>query len=169
MMLPFEGSRPSLSQKVYVAPGAYLIGKVEIGCCSSVWFNAVLRGDIEKITIGRESNVQDNVTVHTDKGYPTVIGNRVVIGHNAVLHGCTVEDGALIGMGALLLNGSKVGSEAIVGAGSLITPGMEVPARTLVVGAPAKVIRELSPEEYPGRQGNYYTYMKIAQKYLAEK
>ena len=169
MQMSFNGENPEVVKDVYIAPGACIIGKVSAGKRSSVWFNAVIRGDIEPVTIGEETNIQDNATVHTDEGYPTSIGNRVTVGHNAVLHGCTVEDEALIGMGAMILNGSRVEKGALVGAGALVPPGKVIPAGTLALGSPAKVARELSPGEYPVKDGEYMRYMQRAQRYMEEQ
>ena len=127
----------------WVAPGAHLIGKVELCSGASVWFNAVLRGDNETITVGAGSNIQENCVLHTDMGFPLVIGANCTIGHKAMLHGCLIGDGSLIGMGATVLNGAKIGSGCIIGAGALVTEGKEIPDGSLVVGAPGKIIRRL--------------------------
>jgi Carbonic anhydrases/acetyltransferases, isoleucine patch superfamily len=141
---------PHLAESVYVAPGAKIIGRVEIGEGSSVWYNTVIRADADGVKIGRETNIQDGCTLHEDEGFPLVIGNRVSVGHNVVLHGCTIGDGALVGMGAIVLNGARVGDGAVVGAGALLTQGQEIPAGHLAMGSPAKVVRELSPGEIEG-------------------
>jgi carbonic anhydrase/acetyltransferase-like protein (isoleucine patch superfamily) len=132
---------PSIAKNVFIAPGAHVIGDVTIKENSSVWFNAVLRGDLEPIVIGEGSNIQDGVVVHTDKGFPCIIGNNVTIGHNAIVHGARVEDGALVGMGATVLTGAKLGKGAVLGAGALLPEGKEIPDHMLAVGVPAKVIR----------------------------
>lgn len=136
-----------MDKERYTAPSADIIGDVELDECSSVWYQAVLRGDHEKIYIGRRSNIQDGCIVHTDDGFPVRVGADVTVGHNAILHGCTVKDGALIGMGAIVLNGAVIGKNAIVGAGALITQGTEIPDNTLALGSPARVVRTLTEEE----------------------
>jgi carbonic anhydrase/acetyltransferase-like protein (isoleucine patch superfamily) len=140
-----DGVRPELppSGNCYVAPDAALIGKVRLAEESSVWFTAVLRGDNEWITIGAGSNVQDGCVLHTDPGFPLSVGGGCTIGHRVVLHGCTIGDNSLIGMGAVLLNGARIGRDSIVGAGALVTEGKEFPDRALVVGSPARSIRTL--------------------------
>jgi carbonic anhydrase/acetyltransferase-like protein (isoleucine patch superfamily) len=131
------------SGRFWIAPDAAIIGKVELAEEASVWFGAVLRGDNERIVVGRRSNVQDGAIFHTDPGFPLTVGEACTIGHRAILHGCTIGDGALVGMGAAVLNGAKIGAESIVGAGALVTEGKEFPPRSLIVGAPARAIRTL--------------------------
>ena len=133
--------QPRLDPGVFVAPGAIVVGDVEIGPDSSVWYQAVIRGDTEAIRIGASTNIQDLTMVHADPGVPCTVGDRVTVGHRAILHGCTVEDGCLIGMGAILLNGARVGAGSVVGAGALLLENMEVPPGSLVVGSPARVLR----------------------------
>ena len=132
---------------VFVAETATIIGEVVIYKDSSVWFGAVIRGDADKIVIGEGSNVQDGVVIHCDEGFPTTIGKRVVIGHSAVIHGATISDNVLIGIGAILLNGSKIGEYSIIAAGTLIPEGKEIPPRSLVMGVPGKVVRQVNDEE----------------------
>lgn len=127
----------------WVAPDAQVIGRVRLGAEASIWFGAVLRGDNEPIVIGARSNVQDGAMLHADPGFPCVLGEDVTVGHHAILHGCTVGDGALIGMGATLLNGARIGAGSIVGANALVTEGKAFPDRSLIVGAPAKAVRTL--------------------------
>ncbi len=131
----------------WVAPNAVLIGKVRLEEEASVWFGAVLRGDNELITLGARSNVQDGSVLHTDPGFPLTIGADCTIGHMVMLHGCTIGRGSLIGIGAIILNGAKIGEECVVGAGTLIPEGKEIPARSLVVGSPGKIVRQLSDDE----------------------
>lgn len=138
---------PDVAPDVFLAPGVQVIGRVKIGVGSSIWFNTVVRGDINDITIGCYTNIQDNTTIHTDPAYPTVIGDYVLVGHKVILHGCTIGNGALIGMGAILLDGARVGENALVGAGSLVKEGAEIPAGTLAVGSPARVVRKLTVQE----------------------
>tara|TARA_B100000686_G_C16608459_1_gene872494 strand:+ start:573 stop:1088 length:516 start_codon:yes stop_codon:yes gene_type:complete len=135
----FENSYPEIKETSFIAPNASLIGSVKIGEKSSVWFNTVLRGDIEKITIGDESNIQDLSLGHADPGFPLVVGNRVTIGHHCVVHGCIIEDDCLIGMGSIIMNGVKIGRGSIIGAGAVMLQGMDVPEFSMVVGSPAKV------------------------------
>ena len=135
----FENSTPEIKETSFVAPNASLIGRVKIGENSSVWFNTVLRGDMETITIGHESNIQDLSMGHADPGFPLVLGNRVTIGHHCVLHGCKIGDDCLIGMGAIIMNGVRIGSGSIIGAGSVLLEGMEIPEFSMVVGSPATV------------------------------
>lgn len=146
-LLSFEGNRPEVHPEAYVAEGAVLVGRVTVEAEASIWFNAVLRGDNEPISVGRGANVQDGAVVHTDPGFPCRIGDAVTVGHNAILHGCTVFAGATVGMGATVLNGAIVGEEALVAANALVPEGMEIPPRALVAGIPARVRRELTAEE----------------------
>lgn len=168
MIKTFKGCWPSFADNVYVAPGSFVIGNVVVGEKSSIWFNTVVRGDIDMIIIGEESNIQDNATLHTDTGYPVTVGNRVTVGHNAVLHGCTIGDDVLVGMGAIVLNGATVGEGAIIGAGSLVKAGAEIPPYTLAVGSPAKVVRELEKNKDGNDKAPYKEYMKIAEAYRKE-
>jgi gamma-carbonic anhydrase len=138
---------PRLGQGVYIARGAVVVGDVSLGEHSSVWYNAVLRGDINQIVIGHHSNIQDNTVVHLADDFGCVVGNFVTIGHSVVLHACTVGDECLVGMGSVILDGSIIGEQSIIGARALVTQGTQIPAGSLVLGAPAKVVRALSPEE----------------------
>ena len=135
----FENYNPEIKETSFIAPDASLIGRVKIGEKSSVWFKTVLRGDMENITIGDETNIQDLSMGHADPGFPLVLGNRVTIGHNCVLHGCKIEDDCLIGMGAIIMNGVKIGMGSIIGAGAVLLEGMEVPKFSMVVGSPATI------------------------------
>ena len=135
----FENSTPEIKDTSFVAPNASLIGRVKIGENSSVWFNTVLRGDMETITIGNESNIQDLSMGHADPGFPLVLGNRVTIGHHCVLHGCKIGDDCLIGMGAIIMNGVRIGRGSIIGAGAVLLEGMEIPEFSMVIGSPAKI------------------------------
>ena len=153
---------------VFVAPSADIIGDVELLPESSIWFGAVLRGDIERITIGRGSNIQDGTVCHTDPSNPCVVGEFVTVGHMAMLHGCTIGDGSLIGIGATLLNGSRIGKNCIVGAHALVTEGKSFPDNTVVMGAPAKVVREVNDADLTALQANAERYINRAQRYLAE-
>lgn len=141
---------PRFDSSGYIADGARLVGQVTLGSEVGIWFNAVLRADMASITIGERSNIQDNVTCHVDAGSPLVVGSGVSVGHNAVLHGCTVEDDCLIGMSATVMNGAVIGRNSLVAAGALVTEGTIIPPGSLVAGVPAKVRRELTPEEIDG-------------------
>jgi carbonic anhydrase/acetyltransferase-like protein (isoleucine patch superfamily) len=139
--------RPQVHPSVFVAPGAIVVGKVELHENSSVWFNVSLRGDNDLIVLGEGSNIQEGSVLHTDTGHPLTIGKRVTVGHQAMLHGCTIGDESLIGMQAILLNGSQVGRHCIIGAGALVTGNTVIPEGSMVLGSPAKVVRPLKPEE----------------------
>jgi len=148
MLRPFKSTAPAVDPSAYVDASAQVIGDVTIGPESSLWMNVVVRGDVNSIRIGRRTNVQDLTMVHVmRKTHPTAIGDEVTVGHSAVIHGCTIEDRCLIGMGAILLNGCRIGADSIVAAGTLVPEGVEVPPGSLVMGAPAKVRRALSDEE----------------------
>ena len=151
--------------KYWVAETATLIGRVRLKSHASVWFGAVLRGDNEWIEVGERSQIQDNAVLHTDPGFPMVIGANCVIGHKVMLHGCTIGDSSLIGMGAILLNGSKIGRNSLVGAGALITEGKEFPDNSLIVGAPARVIRTLDESATKRIAGGADIYVKRWQQY----
>jgi carbonic anhydrase/acetyltransferase-like protein (isoleucine patch superfamily) len=142
-----ENNEPELSSSYWIAPNANVIGKVRLGADVGIWFGAVLRGDNELIDIGSRTNIQEHSMLHTDKDFPLKIGTDCTIGHHAILHGCTIGDGCLIGMGATLLNGAKIGSGSIVGANALVTEGKEFPDGSLIIGAPAKAIRLLTDED----------------------
>ena len=145
-----NGETPDLDEDTWIAPGAHVIGKVRMAAGSSVWFGAVLRGDNEPIVVGAGSNIQENSVCHTDMGYPLTIGENCTIGHRAMLHGCTIGDQTLIGMGATVLNGATIGNNCLIGAGALVTEGAVIPDGSLVIGVPAKVRRPLSTEEMRG-------------------
>jgi carbonic anhydrase/acetyltransferase-like protein (isoleucine patch superfamily) len=168
-LLPYKGLRPTIAPGVYIADGAMVIGDVTIGEGSSVWYNAVLRGDIAPIRIGRGSNVQDGAVLHVDENVPCVIGDGVVIGHGAVVHSATVGDGALVGMNATLLSGSVVGKQSIVGANALVGEGKEFPDRSLIVGVPGKVHRQVTDEQSAAVQENGQRYVAYAAAHLAER
>ena len=157
--LPGDRS-PQVAGDAWVAPGATVVGDVVLEAGASVWYGAVVRADNARIAIGRDSNLQDNVSAHVDPGYPLTVGARVSVGHNAVLHGCTIEDDVLIGMSATVMNGAHVGSESLVAAGALITQDMVIPPRSLVAGVPAKVRRELTDDEVEGIRRNAAGYLE---------
>jgi carbonic anhydrase/acetyltransferase-like protein (isoleucine patch superfamily) len=161
-VITVAGKTPQIDPTAFVADDAVLAGDVVLGERASVWFGCVVRSEVERITIGRESNIQDLTVMHTDPGSPLVVGDRVSVGHRAVLHGCTIEDDVLVGMGAVVLNGSVVGRGALIGAGAVITQGMQVPPGTVVVGVPAKVLDKPAPEPpYPNVAG----YLMLSQAY----
>ncbi|MFE1956208.1 MULTISPECIES: gamma carbonic anhydrase family protein [Streptomyces] len=161
----FGGKEPKLDQDAFAAPNSTLIGDVTLHAGASVWYGAVLRAEFEPITLGADSNIQDNCTVHVDAGFPVTIGERVSVGHNAVLHGCTIEDDCLIGMGATVLNGAVIGAGSLVAAQALVPQGMVVPPGSLVAGVPAKVRRELTQEEREGVTFNGTVYVDLARSH----
>jgi gamma-carbonic anhydrase len=166
---PFGGTPPRLDPSVVLLDGALVIGDVEIGPDSSVWFGTILRGDVNRITVGARTNLQDLTVVHVNAGtHPTVIGDDVTVGHRATLHGCTVKDRCLVGIGAIVMDGAVVGPDAIVGAGALVPPNMIVPPGTLVVGAPARVKRPLTPEELAHLRESARHYVEYARQYRRE-
>jgi len=168
-MYPFQGKTPKLDKSVFVAPGARIIGDVEIGPDASIWFNVVIRGDVHRIRIGEGTNIQDGSVLHvTHKKAPLTIGKNVTVGHMVILHGCTVRDTALIGMGAILLDGVEVGEESFVGAGSLLTIGTMVPPRSLVMGRPAKVVRPLRDDEIAFLHQSAENYKQYVRWYRGE-
>lgn len=161
LILALPDSAPNLHPESWVAPHASVIGKVTLGERVSVWYSATLRADFESIVIGAGSNVQDSATVHADPGFPVTIGARVTVGHNAVLHGCTIEDDSLIGMGAVIGNGATIGAGSLVAAGAVVPQGMVVPPRSMVAGVPAKIRRELTDDEFAqnGVNASAYEYL----------
>ena len=165
MFLSFCGKVPRNEGAAFVAPNATVQGDVILKAGSTVWYGAVLRGDDGQLIIGENSNVQDNAVIHTEKGFPCVVEDNVTVGHAAVLHGCTVKNGALIGMGAIVLNGAVVGENAIVGAGSLVAEGKTVAPGTLVVGTPARFVRNLTEEEILTMHRNTAHYVEEARRF----
>ncbi|HEY4071713.1 MAG TPA: gamma carbonic anhydrase family protein [Herbaspirillum sp.] len=155
----FEQHTPVVDASAYVADSADVIGQVRIEANASVWFNATVRGDNDQITIGANSNVQDGAMLHADPGYPLTLGSNVTVGHQAMLHGCTVEEGALIGIQAVVLNGAVIGKNCLVGAGALVTEGKRFPDNSLILGSPAKVVRTLSPEDIAKMQATVDGYV----------
>lgn len=162
-VLALPNSTPSIDATAFVADGARIIGEVSLAAGSSVWYNSVLRGDSAGIVIGPGSNVQDNVSVHVDAGHPVVIGAKVSVGHNAVVHGCTIGDGTLVGMGSVILSGAVIGEGCLVAGGAVVLGGTEIPAGSLVAGVPAKVRRALSGEERAGLIANADIYLGHSQ------
>jgi carbonic anhydrase/acetyltransferase-like protein (isoleucine patch superfamily) len=158
---------PEVHPSAYVADTAQVMGAVTLGADSSVWFQTVLRGDTERITVGAGSNVQDGSVLHTDVGYPLTLGERVTIGHGVMLHGCTVGDESLIGIGAVVLNGARIGKHCLVGAGALVTEGKSFPDGSMILGSPAKVVRQLTPEQIEGLRRSAQHYIDNARRYRA--
>ncbi len=161
----FAGVRPRLGVGVYLAAGARVIGAVELGDHASVWCNAVLRGDINRVVVGRASNLQDLAVCHVADEWPCVVGDYVTVGHSAILHGCTIGDEVLVGMGAILMNGVTVGSQSIIGAGALLTEGLAVPRGSLVYGSPAKVVSRLAESERQAIRRWAEKYQRLAATY----
>ncbi len=151
-------------KQIFIAPGAYVGGDVTLGNQIGIWYNAVVRGDSGSITIGDKSNVQDNCTIHTDPGHNVVIGEKVTIGHNAIVHGCTIGDNTIVGMGSILLNGAVIGKNCIIGAGALVTGKTVIPDNSLAFGNPAKVIRQLTDDEIESNHKNALHYVELLQK-----
>jgi len=154
----YGDKKPVLHETVFIAPGARIIGRVVIGAYSSVWYNVVMRGDVDDIQIGSGTNIQDGAVLHEDGGYPLVIGDNVTVGHNATLHGCHVGDGVVVGMGAVVLSGAQIGAHSVIGAGSLVPGGKEIPPHVLVMGSPAEAGRQLTPEDIEifGKMAHHY-------------
>jgi len=161
-----DGNVPQLSEGAWVAQSAEVIGKVELHKNVSVWPKVVIRADNDLIQIGEGSNIQDASVLHADPGYPLMIGKNVTVGHQVMLHGCHIEDGSLIGIGAVILNGAKIGKNCLVGAGALVTEGKEFPEGSMIIGSPAKAVKTLSPEQIAGIEGIAGRYIKNAQRYI---
>ncbi|MFL2889627.1 MAG: gamma carbonic anhydrase family protein [Pelagibacteraceae bacterium] len=165
MIYELEKNIPKLDPECWVAPNAIIIGKVQLNKNSNIWFNAVLRGDVEQITIGEESNVQDGSVIHTDPGCPVKVGKGVTLGHMVMLHGCEIEDDCLIGIGATILNKAKIGKNSIIGANALVTENKIIPERSLVLGSPGKVVRQITDEEIKHIKENSKHYVENFKKY----
>ncbi len=165
MIYDFEKNVPGVNPDAWVAPNATIIGKVKLEKNSSIWFNAVLRGDIEPIIIGENSNIQDGSVLHTDPGYPLTVGKGVTVGHMVMLHGCQISDDTLIGIGSIILNNAKIGKNCIVGANTLITENKVIPDNSLVVGSPGRVLRKVTDEEIKAILENRKHYVDISKKY----
>jgi carbonic anhydrase/acetyltransferase-like protein (isoleucine patch superfamily) len=166
-LLPFDGHSPLLSDSAWVAPTGTLIGRVAVGAESSVFFGAVLRADAGDIVVGERSNLQDNVVVHADPGFPTRVGDGVSVGHSAVLHGCTIGDDSLIGMNSTVLNGAVIGTNCLIAAGAVVLEGTIVPDGSLVAGVPGRVRRELTEDERDGIRANARHYVALSRAYGA--
>ncbi|AGF54894.1 carbonic anhydrase/acetyltransferase-like protein (isoleucine patch superfamily) [Clostridium saccharoperbutylacetonicum] len=165
MIKKFKGKKPNLASEVYVAETAVIIGDVTLERNVNIWFGAVLRGDAASITIGENTNIQDNCVVHVDFDNNVVIGNGCTIGHNAIIHGCSIKDNVLVGMGAIILNGAKIGNDTIIGAGTLITQNKEFEDGVLILGNPGKVIRKLTEEEIEENRKSCKNYIDASKEY----
>ncbi len=165
MIYDLEKNVPEISADSWVAPNAIIIGKVKLEKNSSIWFNAVLRGDIEKIVIGENSNIQDGSVLHTDPGYPLTVGKGVTVGHMVMLHGCEISDDTLIGIGSTILNKAKIGKNCIIGANTLVTENKVIPDNSLVLGSPGKVIRKVTDDEIKVIRENAKHYVKNFKRY----
>ena len=166
MIRTFNGIEPKIHETAYVSDGCFIIGDVEIGEDASVWFGSVLRGDVNCIRIGARTNIQDQTIIHvSSKGLATIVDEEVTVGHRVTLHACHVDRGCLIGIGAILMDGVRVGAQSLVGAGSLLTPGTQIPPRSLVIGAPARIKRELTDEELASLDQSWQNYVELKNQY----
>ena len=174
-LLSFDGKAPRLHPTAFAAPGAQLIGNIEMGAESSVWYNCVLRGDMNLIRIGARTNIQDGTVIHVDParpggpevGYPALIGDEVLIGHMAMVHGCTLHDRAFVGLGAIVMDGCEIEGDAMLAAGAMLTPGKVVPAGQLWAGRPAKYVRDLTPADIAGMRAGVAHYVELARRHRA--
>ncbi len=164
-LLPYLDHIPRVAPGVFIAPDAYVIGRVTIGPRSSVWFGATVRGDIEPVVLGEGVNIQEHCVLHTDPGFPTILGNYVSLGHHALVHSATLEDYVLVAMSATVLSGARIGEGSIIAANALVPEGRQIPPRSLVVGTPGKVIREVTSEEYDRIVETATTYFRLAEEY----
>ena len=169
---PFGGQTPRVDPAAFVAPGAQLIGDIELGPESSVWYNCVLRGDVNRIRVGARSNVQDGTVIHCDSpkpgapgGHPTIIGEEVLIGHLAMVHGCILEDRAFVGLGSIVMDGCRIESDAMLAAGAMLTPGKTIPSGQLWAGRPAKYVRDLTPADLEGMRAGVRHYVELARRH----
>lgn len=165
MIIEFNGITPKIEESTYISQSVDIIGDVSIEKNANIWFGARLRADINKIIIGENTNIQENSTIHVDKNSATIIGKNVTIGHGAIIHGCTIEENVLVGMGSIILNNAKISRNSIVGAGSLVTQGKEFPEGVLILGNPAKAVRELSKEEIESIKVSAENYVALSKKY----
>ena len=163
--MKYKDMEPKISEKAFIIGNATVVGDTTIGENSSIWFNATVRGDMAKIVIGKGTNIQDNAVIHTDTSMPTIIGNNVTVGHSAIIHAATVGDNVLIGMGSVILNGAKVEKNAMVAAGTIVPPGKIVPEKTLGLGNPMRIIRQLKEDEIKKNIENAKTYINLAKDY----
>ena len=168
MILPYKNDFPAIDESAFIADNATVTGNVTVGRNASVWFGAVMRGDLQPITVGDGTNIQDNAVVHANANTPVVIGKNVTVGHGAIIHSATVGDNVLVGMGAVVLDGAVIGDNCIIGAGALVTPKTEIPANSMALGMPAKVIKELTPAQAMGNRMNALEYIQLAKEYKKE-
>ncbi len=159
---------PVIAKDVWIAPGAHVLGDVVLGAGASVWFGAVLRGDNERLTIGADTNIQENSILHTDMGFPLTIGVGCTLGHNVIVHGCFIGDNTLIGMGATIMNGARIGRDCLIGAGALVTEGKVIPDGSMVLGSPGKVVRDLDAQAKEGLRASAQHYRENAARFRAE-
>jgi gamma-carbonic anhydrase len=170
MIVNFQNTAPRIDETAYIAPGAIVVGDVEIGAGSSVWYGSIVRGDVNYIRIGARTNIQDGSIIHVStKTHPTVLEDEVTLGHRVTLHGCHVERGSLIGIGAIVLDGARIGANSLVAAGSLVTPGTVIPERSLVMGSPARVRRPLADEEVADLEKFWRNYVELSRIYREGK
>ena len=165
MILPYRGTYPTIHPTAFVAPGADIVGRVRLARSSSIWFGCVLRGDVNRIEIGEATNIQDGSILHVDDDHPCLIADHVHVGHHVNLHGCRVERGALIGIGAIVLSGARIGSGAVIGAGSVVLEGTTIPPRVLAVGAPARVVRSVTAKDRTYIKRWVAKYVRLARTY----
>jgi carbonic anhydrase/acetyltransferase-like protein (isoleucine patch superfamily) len=165
MNFSINGCSPDLDENVFVAPNATLIGRVSVGSASSIWFQAVVRGDINEIKIGKQTNIQDGSLLHVTASHALIIGDCVTVGHGAILHGCIIESQCLISMGAVVLDGAKIGSGSIVAAGAVVAPGVDIPCESLVMGVPAKVVRKVTIQDKARIESGWQNYVEYAASY----
>jgi carbonic anhydrase/acetyltransferase-like protein (isoleucine patch superfamily) len=167
LILSLDGAEPVIAPTAWLAPNATVVGRAHVGERSSIWYAAVVRADLDSVSIGRECNVQDGAVLHTDPGRPLRVGDRVSIGHRAILHGCTVEDDVLVGMGAVIMNGAVIGEGSLIAAGAVVLEGIRIPPGSLVAGVPGKVRRELTGAEREGTKLNAAVYCELAIRHAA--
>jgi carbonic anhydrase/acetyltransferase-like protein (isoleucine patch superfamily) len=165
MLFAYREFRPVIHETSYIAPTATIIGRVELGARVSVWFNAILRGDINSISVGNETNIQDGCILHVTNVHPVVLAERITVGHGVIVHGCTVESNCLIGMGSILLDGAIIGAGSIVAAGAIVSPEAKIPANSLVMGVPAKVVREVRDQDRERWGGGWKNYIQYAEAF----
>jgi carbonic anhydrase/acetyltransferase-like protein (isoleucine patch superfamily) len=170
MIKTFNGNQPKIHESAFITEDAIVIGDVEIGEEASVWFGSIVRGDVNYIRIGDRTNIQDACVIHvSSRDHPTILEDKITVGHRVTLHGCYVESGCLIGIGSILLDGSRIGRNSLVAAGSLITPGTVIPPESLVLGAPAKVKRQLTADELAYLDRSWQNYVELSRRYVAER
>lgn len=168
MKLNYKGYKPQIGENVFIAPNCTIIGRCYIGENSSIWFSAVIRADVNEIRIGKNTNIQDGTVIHCDNEYPSIIGDNVTVGHNAIIHGCKIGNNCIIGMGSTILDNAEIGDNVIIGANSLITSGKRIPGGVLVMGSPARVVRDLTADELKRIEESYKDYIEKAMEYKKE-